>query len=888
MWFQRRLESLEYYIQDMKDKADKKPELEKLLQKIAKLKYRQPWNKGKKNLMLDEEALAQVKDVNSSGTETPYSHYVCFLSSAASQENTINQAFIVSGDNSLNISHASILGDQFPGLPSDQRELVENMIKKLNDSNISLTEKEKIYCDFIKRDPSDPNLLHVRLEDILNVSKLSNRSDSLSLDLGAKEPSKPSNKFNHKVILGGFKDTHADKVGSPLLSSIRALDSKKMNSFEIGLSIADKQDSLRLPPDGEFSNVLPKEDDGNEKSGDLDKAISHISVSEHQDNTEFKLNQEIISNQQSLQSLKNFLSSVRESKNTERQKEAPAAQPKVSARYKEEPKAEEISDLSIIEKAKDNSGKIEKFNASNSFLGDEDDGIKDFLENAPEEFNFNHSDPKLLPSIEDEPKRPKEKSAVPETKDKNGGVKNIFDPFSTENDKLLGDALVRKSSEVVPSQKKIINDTNVADISHNSSFFKKSGPVPALDLSKVREKRQKPNSIQALPNSNIINITIVDSSMNQSSMMIDPKYDDFEDDEAENKKTEKPSEKPQLLLEDKPSLQSQKTPVKFHNPRYLGEPENNSHSSRKKKSFIRNSVDFLPRPPSGPRHNGQVRANNLSLIDEIKINPGNTSFDGPSKPPPKKGHQLHASMVTMPGENPFDTSLIKNSIEYNSKKSSDYKNNRNSRSFAIQRNPEKDQHSTSVDSKPTRGAARALGMLIKDHQRHMTDLSPNTKLQDQLYMIKPSYTQQSFHTNQHSLQINYSSNYLNMSNSHNHDSNPPSRESTQVTKGLHQLALESSNKFGKKVLTVEDSKLYPTPQKPKRREFTRKIHNENHNQLNTTKDGDESFLGKGHKTLPKPASPIRKDKEDEKNKSMAQATNAPGHFRMKRFNIKKF
>lgn len=36
------------------------------------------------------DAVNSVKDNNSSGTETPFSHYVCFLSSAASEDNTIN------------------------------------------------------------------------------------------------------------------------------------------------------------------------------------------------------------------------------------------------------------------------------------------------------------------------------------------------------------------------------------------------------------------------------------------------------------------------------------------------------------------------------------------------------------------------------------------------------------------------------------------------------------------------------------------------------------------------------------------------------------------------------------------------------------------------------
>jgi hypothetical protein len=66
-----------------------KPDFEKLLKKLDYLKSRKPWNK-RNNLQLDEPLSEQKSTHDISGTETPWSHYFCFLSQAASEDNTIN------------------------------------------------------------------------------------------------------------------------------------------------------------------------------------------------------------------------------------------------------------------------------------------------------------------------------------------------------------------------------------------------------------------------------------------------------------------------------------------------------------------------------------------------------------------------------------------------------------------------------------------------------------------------------------------------------------------------------------------------------------------------------------------------------------------------------
>lgn len=867
-WFARRLESLQNFVQDMKEKPEKQLEVEKLLQKIMRLKKKQPWNKNKPNLILDDALInASKPDVNTSGTATPFSHYVCFFSAAASQDNTINQAFIVSAENSINGSMIAGGSGQWDHLPKSQREMFESMFKKLNDSNISITEKEKLFCGMFKKDASESNLRHVKIEDMLDISRMSNSKDSLSLDMNNAMDAyegKASQQFNHNIRLGEVKKSGMDQVMSPLLSSIHAksfLESMKDNIDKSHLSF-DQQILL-----DERKSVVPitnrKDEEPQERPSELDKAISNISVSDHQiENTDLRKTQD-------MKSIRDFLSSARDAKDQSKLKDFILS---VENRKSKElgAKGPEM-DLSMIEKKKENfeSKLLERLNASDSFLGD--DEIKDFLDKAEDqEFNFTNSN-KVLPitKVEEEPKPCKQNNI------KDLSQMNILDTFKDDPDQKINDSQIRKSSESVISQRKIINDNLSLDTSQNSGHFKRTtGTVPSLDFSKLRD-RKKPQSVSTLPNNANVNITIINSSMNQSSMLEQKPFEDSEDDESENKKTEKPSEKTlPALKEEKPPTQANKTPIKFQNQRYLEEAEDDSHG--KKPYYPRRSIDFLPKPPGLPKQN--LARSNFSLIEEMAKNGtiNNTSFE--QKAPAKKGHQLHTSMFSLPGETSFDNSMIKKSNDFG-KKSSDYKNNRNSRSFQLQRNAE--------ENKPISQAAKALGILIgksnHSHIRQMTEMSPSTKTTgDHPYNIKGNYPP-SFHDKQHSLQINYT-HLFNKSGPHD-NSNPASYESTQVApKGLitQQDMMEGSNSL-KKVLTYEDSKMYPTPQKPPKREFSRRIHNENFNGLNITKDDESSIMGKGMKDK-KPMSPMREDKSKIMNQSV---NNGGGHFRMKRFNVKK-
>ena len=185
MWFKRRLDAIEYYIIDLQSSPHKGKKFDKLLNKVRRLKQKQPWNNSKKpNLVLDEAALNQKSDIYSNGTSTPYSHYVCVLSSAASENNLLDKGFLGSNNNShpgtQKSQNSFLSGPLSQSIDKNKQVFIESMVRKLQDSRVSLSDKEKLFCDAFRRSPVNSALVHVKLEDIMNVANVSKSIDSLS------------------------------------------------------------------------------------------------------------------------------------------------------------------------------------------------------------------------------------------------------------------------------------------------------------------------------------------------------------------------------------------------------------------------------------------------------------------------------------------------------------------------------------------------------------------------------------------------------------------------------------------------------------------------------------------------------------------------------------
>jgi len=294
-WFQRRLDTLDYYAQDVKLNPLDEKKIDHLISKINRLKVKKPWNENKNNLILDDAVLNPKNDeMKSSGTCTPFSHYACFFSSAASEENTINQAFIESQDRSIS-GNGDILLDTSESMISTDRprkDAVDSFSKKMFDNKLSLTEKEKLFCAVLENNLAHEDLLHVNLEDILNVPNQEENErgpdDQPSISLGSlrfdlREEGAIGNgcrRFENTMRLGDLKDVELENAVSSIHmeedSRSKIMESKIMLNSNWDQNIFSKASLSRIEMD-------------KEKNSELDKPIlSGFSISDHHQESQRK------------------------------------------------------------------------------------------------------------------------------------------------------------------------------------------------------------------------------------------------------------------------------------------------------------------------------------------------------------------------------------------------------------------------------------------------------------------------------------------------------------------------------------------------------------------------------------------------------------------------
>ena len=279
-WFQRRLDTLDYYAQDVKLNPLDEKKIDHLISKINRLKGKKPWNENKNNLILDDAVLnPKNEEMKSSGTCTPFSHYACFFSSAASEENTINQAFIESQDRSLSDSRDILLDTSESMMSTDRprKDAVDSFTKKMFDNKLTLTEKEKLFCAVLENNLAHEDLLHVNLEDILNVpnqeEKEKGPDDQPSISLGSlkfdiKEEGAIGNgcrRFDNTIRFGDLKDMelenavssiHMEEDSQQKISNL--LESKMLLNSNWDQNIFSKASLSRIEMDKEKNSELDK------------------------------------------------------------------------------------------------------------------------------------------------------------------------------------------------------------------------------------------------------------------------------------------------------------------------------------------------------------------------------------------------------------------------------------------------------------------------------------------------------------------------------------------------------------------------------------------------------------------------------------------------------
>ena len=386
-WFQRRLEAIEYYINDLKSAPGDEKKIETLLSKVKSIKTKHPWNKDKPDLFLDEALLnqkANVSEVKSYGTATPFSHYVCLFSSNVSEENTINQAFIESQDQSLSMNQNILLDtSDTEHIEKPKNDAVDNFAKQMHNKNLSLTEKEKLFCAVLENNTSNQNLLHVKLEEILQVGKSQDQieeskgnEEQPSLSLGSfrfdKKDENIGNgcrRFNKTIKLEILRDGELEiEVSSIHMGSHRASDI--LDSFKQSKSINNK--ALGFDPSMNSRIDLDKE-----KNSLLDKPIlSDLSLSE--------LNMDPEAQRKRKESLQNILSFDKGSESIS----------KFGGENDLHNKQMSEINLSNIQGKKENNNEFsklfEKLEESNNFLVDEDD-MKNFLDKAASDLDLSTS-----------------------------------------------------------------------------------------------------------------------------------------------------------------------------------------------------------------------------------------------------------------------------------------------------------------------------------------------------------------------------------------------------------------------------------------------------------------------------------------------------------------
>ena len=739
MWFKRRLDAIEHHILDLKTTPNDDSKFDKLLTKVRRLKHKQPWNGPRKpNLMLDDVALNQKSEIYSNGTSTPYSHYVCVLSSAASENNPLDKGFLCSINNSVPATHKSnhsfLSGPLSKSINTSKQAILESVVKKLHDSKLSFTAKEKLFCDIFKQSPcANDALHHVKLEDILNAANISKSLDSLSLD--HSKCGKPTFKFNQKMRFDDLKDTKLEKV----ISTIPSQGSQKSsdlfgNSLRRSKSFDGKRALFFGSPDANLEHLINLDMSSHQKESGLDQGIIQ------------EISEQLAGGQES----RNLLASLQKLLSPTSNAIVKNLSQKLN--FHEEEFGSEILkndkdlDLSLIEEKKEEIHHNERFFdklISDSFLVDgNDDIIKDFLSNnkTNENFNILDSDQKM---ILQEPQSSNNKAVgvgrnllnnFLEEEEEEPIVPAVFTEKPSSNikqnlhidiEKIEGNHRMKDNKSPEEIHQEVVSSLNKA---------KKTTEVPSLNFNLVKENFQKHIS-KAMPP-----VIIIDTPVNQSNFQDKKSFKTLIKEEEGNK--------PPLSIET-PTNAAEESPMttpagifKANFKMKFGNIDKDYQSQQlyncPSRSIDEQQLIGLPKPPMGSRKRTHQRPN-LSLVeDNIKQNiygkpkpDGDISLDVEYQ---FQYQEQEGEPNNFHSNNQAKKSIITDLSSHN-QKAADYKNGRNSWSFSIEQE-QKFVHPPKVE-------LHNLNSLIgrNTHTRKTSDACPPRRAENQAYFVRSSYAQ---------------------------------------------------------------------------------------------------------------------------------------------------
>ncbi len=739
MWFKRRLDAIEHHIIDLKTTPNDDSKFDKLLTKVRRLKHKQPWNGPRKpNLMLDDVALNQKSEIYSNGTSTPYSHYVCVLSSAASENNPLDKGFLCSINNSVPTTrksqHSFLSGPLSKSINTSKQAILESVVKKLHDSKLSFTAKEKLFCDIFKQSPcANDAFQHVKLEDILNAANISKSVDSLSLD--HSKCGKPTFKFNQKIRFDDLKDTKLEKV----ISTIPSQGSQKSsdlfgNSLRRSKSFNGQRAALFFgSPDANLEHLMNLDMSSHQKESGLDQGIIQ-EISEQLAGGQDSRN--LLASLQRLLSPTNgaFLKNLSQKLNFHEEFGSCGKQDDL--------------DLSLIEEKKEdvnhNGGGNQFFDKliSDSFLvdGNDDDIIKDFLSNhktkTNENFNILDSDQKIT-------------FQEPQISNSKAVGRNLLNNFLEDEEEEPVVTVVEK-----PAKQNLCIDIEKIEEVHRRgkdnkspeeiqqevlNKVKKTTEVPSLNFNRVKESFQKHIS-KAMPP-----VIIIDTPVNQSNFQDKKSFKTYVEEETDQ------TNKAPLSIETPTSGAGESpmtTPAGLFKANFkmkFGNIDKDYQSQQlyncPSRSIDEQQLTGIPKPPMGSRKRTHQRPN-LSLIeDNIKQN----IYGKPSTKPDGdisldveyqfQYQEQEGEQDNFHSNNQAKKSIITDLSSHN-QKAADYKNGRNSWSFSIEQE-QKFAHPPKVVE------LHNLNSLIgrNTHTRKTSDACPPRKAENQAYFVRSSYAQ---------------------------------------------------------------------------------------------------------------------------------------------------
>lgn len=840
-WFQSRLTSLEHYANELKANPQDEKKLNHLADKIKRLKTKKPWNPQKNLKLMLDEALFDKKGnksdkVNSSGTSTPFSCCVYIFSAAPSEDNTINQAFIGSEDNSLSVVQNSMLNDLntniSQSLNKGEQEEIDAIARKLRDKNLSLTEKEKIFCGVLRSNVPDENLLHVELEDILAAGNDNTENDSLSLDslqLDIRQDPELANDsrgFNHPIRLGEIRDTELEDAVSSIV----------LGSNQKASAILDDSFSSK-PIDGKiFGFDLNRKSDKDIQGGDrlegkefeLGKILSRISISDPE------------VSQMLLESLNKGPLSV---KGGGQNVKLGNVLDKVQRLHSD--KSVVDMDFSSFDKKRDGTNKklFEKMDVSDSFFGEE---FKSLLERViGDESNISeiHHRERPKKEVQEEENLLKEEIAKAGQQRVETSKENISD-----NDLKISPSAEQKNAVAQQQEQSNVN---------NPSTQRSSG-VPVLNMERLKNKGQKGESVLGAEN------PFIGKNLDQDRVV-----DNFEE-ELGNKKTEKNSQVQSLMPPNE-----LKTPPKINSKRFDENQSTNNHF--KKVNYAK------PRPPSNPRRSMDFRSG-VSLFDEE--NKGATQHNSfENYPNHENGSPGKTDLMTKNASegNFFDMGSPGHTAaeddEHNRRdKKIEFKNNRNVRSLTIE--------SRTMLKLQTHFQTPLLGNSSHMYLGSGLDISPPRKKGSDSPFIR-SYSiynnpQFAYMVQPHSSLAAFQRAPFNMIGE---DMTP---------QNLNDLFAKGDPKQPPKILPYEKSRNYPTPNLNPGQQYHRRVPTEQLNSATYQKydninseDSNSEKISKESKKELKPRSPTKRGRTSQEKPQNILINDGATQFRAKKFASRK-